>query len=150
MFTKFCAASYVCADPKGGGGGRGSGPPLPLLNHKALRFLSDTGPDPLKNHKATRPAFNVWAIIGPLLVVVGLSLPSPTKKSFQSWTPSDNTFGIRACYYTDYYGSPGGTFLLITYNLSLITYYLTLITYYLLLITYYLLLITYHIIYKPL
>ena len=39
------------------------------------------------------------------------------------------------------YGSPGGTFLLITYHLSLITYYLLLITYYLSLITYYLLLI---------
>ena len=39
------------------------------------------------------------------------------------------------------YGSPGGTFLLITYHLLLTTYYLSLITYYLLLITYYLLLI---------
>ena len=47
------------------------------------------------------------------------------------------------------YGSPGGTFLLITYHLLLTTYYLSLITYYLSLITYYLLLITYHIIYKP-
>ena len=47
------------------------------------------------------------------------------------------------------YGSPGGTFLLITYHLLLTTYYLSLITYYLLLITYYLLLITYHIIYHP-
>ena len=44
----------------------------------------------------------------------------------------------------DLYGSPGGTFLLITYYLLLITYYLSLITYYLLLITYYLLLITYY------
>ena len=41
----------------------------------------------------------------------------------------------------DLYGSPGGTFLLITYHLLLTTYYLSLITYYLLLITYYLLLI---------
>ena len=47
------------------------------------------------------------------------------------------------------YGSPGGTFLLITYHLLLTTYYLSLITYNLLLITYYLLLITYHIIYNP-
>ena len=39
------------------------------------------------------------------------------------------------------YGSPGGTFLLITYYLLLITYHLLLITYYLSLITYYLLLI---------
>ena len=34
------------------------------------------------------------------------------------------------------YGSPGGTFLLISYQLILTTYYLSLITYYLLLITY--------------
>ena len=40
-----------------------------------------------------------------------------------------------------FYGSPGGTFLLITYYLLLITYHLLLITYYLSLITYYLLLI---------
>ena len=39
------------------------------------------------------------------------------------------------------YGSPGGTFLLITYHLLLTSYYLLLITYYLSLITYYLLLI---------
>ena len=39
------------------------------------------------------------------------------------------------------YGSPGRTFLLITYYLLLITYHLLLITYYLSLITYYLLLI---------
>ena len=42
------------------------------------------------------------------------------------------------------YGSPGGTFLLITYHLLLTTYYLSLITYYLLLITYYLSLTTYY------
>ena len=38
---------------------RGSGPPPPLNNHKNIGFLSNTGPDPLKNHKATKPAFNV-------------------------------------------------------------------------------------------
>ena len=43
------------------------------------------------------------------------------------------------------YGSPEGTFLLITYHLLLTTYYLSLITYNLLLITYHLLLTTYHI-----
>ena len=32
----------------GGGGGQGSGPPL--KNHKTIGFLSNTGPDPLKNH----------------------------------------------------------------------------------------------------
>ena len=35
----------------------GSGPPL--KNHKIIVFLSNTGPDPLKYHKATKPEFNV-------------------------------------------------------------------------------------------
>ena len=39
------------------GGDRGSGPPL--KNHKNIGFLSNTDPDPLKNHKATKPKFNV-------------------------------------------------------------------------------------------
>ena len=43
------------------GGSRGwdrrSGPPL--KNHKNKGFLRNTGPDPLKNYKATKPAFNV-------------------------------------------------------------------------------------------
>ena len=30
-----------------------------MKNHKAIGFLSNTGPDPLKNHKATKPAFSV-------------------------------------------------------------------------------------------
>ena len=43
----------------GGGGGRGgrvSG--LPLKNNKNIGFLSNTGLDPLKNLKATKPAYN--------------------------------------------------------------------------------------------
>ena len=39
------------------GGDRGSGPPLKVL--KIIGLLSNTGQDPLKNHKATKPAFNV-------------------------------------------------------------------------------------------
>ena len=35
----------------------------PLENHKAIgllmNFLRNTGPDPLENHKATQPAFDV-------------------------------------------------------------------------------------------
>ena len=42
------------------GGNRVSGPP-PEKSQK-LGFVSNTGQDPLKNHKATKPAFNV----GPL------------------------------------------------------------------------------------
>ena len=37
---------------------RGSAPRLKKSQNKG--FLSNTGPDPLKNHKATKPAFNVW------------------------------------------------------------------------------------------
>ena len=40
----------------GGGGDRGSGPPL--KNHKNIGFLSNVGPDSLKNLKSIKPAFN--------------------------------------------------------------------------------------------
>ena len=36
----------------------GPDPPPLSKNHKHLGFLSNIGPDPLKNHKATKPAFN--------------------------------------------------------------------------------------------
>ena len=45
-------------------------PPPPLKITKNIGFICDTGPDPLKNHKATKPAFNV----GPVIVVFGSSL----------------------------------------------------------------------------
>ena len=41
----------TCADPEGG--------VPPLENYKNIGFLSNTGLDPLKNHKATKPVFNV-------------------------------------------------------------------------------------------
>ena len=44
------------ADPEGR---TGSGPPPPKKSQN-IAFLSSTGPDPLKNHKAAKPAFNVW------------------------------------------------------------------------------------------
>ena len=64
-----------------------------LKNHESIEFLTSTGPDPLENHKATKPSFNVgpssarqrnailmafhWrSDIGPLLVVFGSTLPS--------------------------------------------------------------------------
>ena len=40
----------------GGGGMWGLDP---LKKHKNIRFLCNTSPDPLKNNKATKPAFNV-------------------------------------------------------------------------------------------
>ena len=49
-----------CADPEdGGGGGGGQGVRTPLKNHKNIGFLSNTGPGPLKYHRATKPAFNI-------------------------------------------------------------------------------------------
>ena len=62
-----------------------------MKNHNTLEFPSNTGPDPQKNHKVTKPAFNAGpsyvrqgfrfrADVGPLMVVFGSSLPSSTKK----------------------------------------------------------------------
>ena len=42
-------------------GSRG-GSGLPLKNHKNIGFSSNTGLDPRKNHKATKPAFNVGSL----------------------------------------------------------------------------------------
>ena len=47
-------ATSSWADPEGE-----TGRPDHLKNHNNLMFLSNTGPDPLKIHKATKPAFNV-------------------------------------------------------------------------------------------
>ena len=44
-------------------GARGPDPP-PLKKHKNIEFLSNAGPDPLKNHKATKPAFNGVSLAG--------------------------------------------------------------------------------------
>ena len=41
------------------GGGGQSDWTTHLKNHKNIGFLSNTGPDPLENHKATKQAFNV-------------------------------------------------------------------------------------------
>ena len=66
-------------------------PPPPEKSQKC-RVLSNTGPDPLKSHKATKPAFNLGTSSkrnlagfagGSMMacfVVFGSSLPSPTKK----------------------------------------------------------------------
>ena len=89
----------------------GGGVPDPVENHKAKGFLTNTGSDPLKNHKATKPAFSDG---GPLLVVIGPPSATSTKqkkkkkkkkkkkrkkkKTFSklSWTPSDKKFWVEA------------------------------------------------------
>ena len=46
--------------------GRATGAPPPLKNHKNIGFLSlNTGPDPLKKDKATKPSFNVGPSLAP-------------------------------------------------------------------------------------
>ena len=83
----------------GGSKGGGAMSPDPPEKSQNIGFLSNTGPDPLKNHKATKPTFNVshhrpasemafrWrADDGPLLVLFGSSLPiSKTKKLDPIW-----------------------------------------------------------------
>ena len=44
---------------RGSRGGTGDPDPHPLENHIKIGFLSNTGPGPLKNNKATKPAFNI-------------------------------------------------------------------------------------------
>ena len=54
----------ACVDPEEWGGGWTGGPkphPLALENHKAIGFLSNTGPDPLKN----QASIQCCAIIDP-------------------------------------------------------------------------------------
>ena len=53
--TRSKIGGTACADSEGVD--RGSG--APLKNHKNIRFLSDTGPDPSKIKKTTKPALNV-------------------------------------------------------------------------------------------
>ena len=54
-FKSVCAV----ADPEGGAGGLH---PETLKNHKNIGFFSNTGPNPLKNQKATKPAFNFQSL----------------------------------------------------------------------------------------
>ena len=95
-----------------------SGPP-PLKNHKNIWFSSNTGPDPLKN-RSHQARIQCWTIIGtpakrhlmafcrradhgPLIVALGSSLPSSTKKTKQKKNTSkfgplsDKTFWILTC-----------------------------------------------------
>ena len=104
--------------PMRGSRGVTGGPDHPPLNNQNhIGLLSNTGPDHLKNHKATEPAFNVWPssarqriafsmafrwrVENGLLIVVHVFGSSYQLKKQQqkhkkirchSWTPSDKTF----------------------------------------------------------
>ena len=101
---------YHWEDPVGGVGVR-TPPPGKSQN---LGFLSNTGPDHLKNPEllsqpsilghylhASKTPFK-WRFAGGSMMahlkwhLFGSSLPS--KKRSQSWTTSDKTFWIRACF----------------------------------------------------
>ena len=81
----------------GGSRGVGTGGPNPPEKSQKYRFFSNIGPDRLKNHKATKPAFNV----GPILAHFDLYLDQSSrlhhlknktkKKPRQSWTPTGKT-----------------------------------------------------------
>ena len=95
----------ACADPEGGEGTGGPNPPPPK-NHKSIGFLINTGLDPSKNHKATKPAFNLgsslghqrnaWRAIWPLLLVLGFPYQSKTNL-VKVGPPLKKTCWIRAC-----------------------------------------------------
>ena len=50
-----CFKTGACADPEVGGGSGSRHPE----KHKAILFLSNTGLHPMKNHQASKSAFNV-------------------------------------------------------------------------------------------
>ena len=55
--ARLCVSAW--ADPVGGDRGPPPPPPRHVKYHKNIGFPSNTRPDPLKNHKVTKPAFNV-------------------------------------------------------------------------------------------
>ena len=115
LVSVICWICLPCGDPECGTGG----PDPPEKSHRNIGVSSNTGLDPLKN-PSYQASIQCWAIIGtpakrhlmafrwraddgPLMVVLGSSLPSSTKKKqkkkkrCQSWIPSDKTFWYRAC-----------------------------------------------------
>ena len=97
------------ADLEGGTEGLDTPPHTHTLkNHKNIGFQSNTGPDPMTNHKAIKPAFNVgpssvrqqnallagrrWPAYSDIwLVLLSLSSTKKQNKKRQRWTPSNKT-----------------------------------------------------------
>ena len=95
----------------GSDGGPGGRTPS-LENHKSIGFLGKTGPDPMKNHKATKPAFNVgpssvrqrngismalrwWVDNSPLLVFLDPLAPYQLKTVVRAEPPRQKNLGPR-------------------------------------------------------
>ena len=78
-----------------GSRGEGAEQVPPLKNHKAIGFFSNTGPDPVENHKAAKPAFK----FGPSSACQRICILSPliNNKKKMSLTHSDKTFLICTC-----------------------------------------------------
>ena len=68
-------------------GGGGQWVRIPPKDHKAIRFLINTGPDPMKNHKATKPAYHVW--------------PSSTRQRNAVWRFAGGPMMARFYWYLD-------------------------------------------------
>ena len=91
----------------GGPRGRTGGPdaPPPEKSQKNIRFLSNTGSDPLKKTQSYQASIQCWAIVGHLkgVSLAGRWWPIYSDiwilyplKNYKNWSPSDKTFWIRA------------------------------------------------------
>ena len=113
------ATKCICFHMRGSREGQGVQTPS-LIKHKIVGFLSNTGPDPHKNIKDTKPSFNVWpssvrrwnavwlvfclrnmafrwrSYDGPLLALFGSSLPSSEKECCQRWNRIRTCFGLNS------------------------------------------------------
>ena len=107
----FITGAYVIFHVRIQRGDRGVRTPPPPEKPQNIGFLGNTGPGPLKNHKAAKPAFNVGpssarlrnngvSLAGrlwPAFSAIWILFPL-IKKRKKSWTPSGKTFWIRACF----------------------------------------------------
>ena len=79
-----------------------SPPPPPQENQKVKGFLTNSGPDPMENHKATKSSIQYWSIIGVSLArfqryVDPLSSHQLKIKRLSKLDASDKTVWILSC-----------------------------------------------------
>ena len=79
------------------GGGVGNPDPHPLNNHKNIGFLSNTGADLLKNHKAPKVAFKVGPSLARLQIAIYEGREDPIAlRAGHHWSASEMSFRWRA------------------------------------------------------